>query len=1076
MPDDCSGRRRAIADPGPPSLFRHRAYAAQVQEFTPSLPPELDNVPSAEGPLPTPADLTGRPYALPIDLLGEVHGPIFYADFSGIRKLYVCSLELVDELCDETRFVKNLTPTLARVRPLAGDGLFTAFHGEPNWQKAHDVLLPGFSYAGLRNYHGAMLDINSALIARWDACAGRQPVNVSDDLQKLAMDTVALAGFGARFDSFDHNGLAPIPQCFTSALIGSVTHGITPEFERDRDTLHRYFDELIAGHRADGTADDLLAVMLAHDADGRPVLDVDNVRNQVMTFLIAGQLTTSELMPTAVYNLVQHPGALARVRAEVDAVFGPDDDYVPSYDDIGKLGYLRQVISETLRLSPPVAQFDRMALADTIIGGRYPVAAGEAVTVLTGALHRQGQWGDNVELFDPSRFDPEFADVRPSALFKPFGTGERSCIGRQFALHEATMLIARLVHRYRLIDAKHYVLTWDGVGRRPVGFRLELVRRTPAERARTAVAEPAGTDQLQPRTPVRTGTTLAVLHGSNLGTCRTLAGLLAEETGDIGCATTLGPLDDAAGGFPDVDAVVIVASSYNGQPTDDARVFLGWLLGDDAAVPENTAFAVLGVGDHNWADTYQSVPIRIEERLSALGAAMLLPRGAVDTSGDLVGGVEEFSTALRAALSARFGDPDAEPLSDDDEPLYDLRQITGPVTSAIDARFRVQPMTVVLNEELVSADNSLGQAKRYVRVTLPDDIDYNTGDHLTVLADNPPEVVDMAIELLGVDGNQRLSINPRRTSRRVIALDREVSVRELLTHFVELRKPATRSQLLRLAATNPCPPERQRLEELADSAEPCLLSPMECLQEHPGCVMTGAELLELLEPMTPRHYSIASSSRLSPKELALIVSVLDRPAHSGRGLFKGVASNHLADIAPGGQIRARVDPARQAFRAGADPQRNVILVSAGTGVAPFCGFLGDRLSARQNGEPYSPALCFFGVRDPEVDYIFRDLFEEAERLGIVAMRPAFSRAPQDRVRYVQDRIAADADDVWALLGDEAKDTHVYVCGDGARMAPAVRAAFREIYSARTGADDDAARAWLDGLVASDHYVEDVWAG
>jgi len=125
-------------------------------------------------------------------------------------------LELVEELCDESRFAKNLTNSLARVRPLAGDGLFTAFHGEPNRQKAHDALLPGFSYAGLRNYHTPMLDIGSELISRWDTCAGRQPVDVSTGLQKLAMDTVALAGFGARFNSFDHDGLAPIPRSFRS--------------------------------------------------------------------------------------------------------------------------------------------------------------------------------------------------------------------------------------------------------------------------------------------------------------------------------------------------------------------------------------------------------------------------------------------------------------------------------------------------------------------------------------------------------------------------------------------------------------------------------------------------------------------------------------------------------------------------------------------------------------------------------------------------------------------------------------------------------------------------------------------
>ncbi|MCV7421425.1 cytochrome P450 [Mycobacterium yunnanensis] len=1040
-----------------------------MPEYAPSSPPSIDSVPAVDGPLPAAAELAGRPYALPIDVLAERHGPIFYGTWSGTRKLYACSVELVAELCDESRFAKNLTQSLARVRPLAGDGLFTAFHGEPNWQKAHDVLLPGFSYAGLRAYHDAMLDINRQLVARWDARVGVGPVDVSDDLQKLAMDTVGLAGFGARFDSYDYDGLAPIPQSFTNAITEVFQHGETPEFEAELSTLHAYFDELIAGHTV-GETGDLLHVMLG--AQGDQALGTDNVRNQIMTFLIAGQLTTSELMPNTVYNLLHHPGAMARVRAEVDAVFGPDDDHLPTYDDVGKLAYLRQVISETLRLSPPVLNFDRMALADTVIGGHYPVKAGEAVTILTGALHRQPEWGDNPELFDPSRFDPAIAEARSTASFKPFGTGERSCIGRQFALHEAAMLIARVVHRYRLVDSQHYTLQWDGLSRRPVGFHVDLLRRTPADRVVTPVATVA-TPANSAASRVRAGTTLAVLHGSNLGTCRALARQLAEEAADIGCDATVAPLDSAAENWPDADAVVIVASSYNGQPTDDAREFVDWLFGADAELTDDPLFAVLGVGDHNWADTYQAIPIRIDERLTELGGQPLLPRAAADTSGDLNGTLEGFSGALWSALAARYGDPDAVAVTSNDEPLYDLRPIQGPVTAAIDARFAVQPMTVTLNDELVS---TAGQAKHYVRVALPDDVSYSTGDHLTVLADNPPEVVDTVLRLLKIDSDLRLAVNPRRTSRRLIALDREVSVRDLLTHFVELRKPATRSQLRRLAAANPCDPERAKLEELADSPDPCVLSPLECLHQFPACVLTGAELLELLEPMTPRHYSIASSSKLSAREVAVIISVVDLPARSGVGLFKGVASNHLAGAAPGTTIRARIDPARQAFRAGADPQRNVILVSAGTGVAPFCGFLGDRLAAKQAGEPFAPALCFFGVRDPDVDYIFRDQFEDAERQGIVRMRPAFSRAPRAGVRYVQDRIAADADDVWELLGDPDKDTHVFVCGDGGRMAPAVRESFLAIYRARTGRDDAEAKDWLEDLVASDHYVEDVWAG
>lgn len=1056
-----------------------------MPEYGPSPAPELADIPIVAAPLPSLSELTGRPYALPVDVLGELYGPLFYGDYSGARKLYVCAVDLVEELCDEARFAKNLTKPLASLRPLADDGLFTAFHGEPNWQKAHDVLLPGFSYAGLRNYHAAMLDINEELIARWDASIGAHTVNVSDDLQKLAMDTVALAGFGARFNSWDYDGLAPIPASFTAAMGALGLDGPLPGFDAELTTLHTYFDDLIAKHRDGGDADappggvdDLLYTMLERGADGEQVLDDANIRNQIMTFLIAGQLTTSELMPNTLYNLMRHPAVMSRVQAEVDDVFGPDDDYVPTYDDIGRFTYLKQVINETLRLSPPVLNFDRMALQDTVIGGQYPVKKGEALTVLVGALHRQPQWGDNVELFDPDRFDTARSSNRSGAAFKPFGTGERSCIGRQFALHEAAMAIARIVHRYRVIDSTHYVLQWDSpFSRRPTGFHLELARRTSDDRRRPT-AQPVTTTQAAPRTvsSMKPGTTLAILHGSNLGTGKALAKQFAEEASDLGCVTTVGPLDDATGGLPDADATLIIAASYNGQPTDDARGFFAWIQSPEATLGGAPNVAVLGVGDHNWADTYQAVPTRIDERLVELGANAIVPRAAADTSGDLTGTVDEFSSALWAALAERFGDPDAAPVDDRDEPLYDLRLVTGPVTNAIDTRFAVTPMVVTENTELVNGDNSLGQAKRYVRVNLPDGVDYQTGDHLTVLADNPPELVETVLDLLGIDGSLRLAINPRRTSRRLIALDREVSVRELLTHFVELRKPATRSQLRRLAACNPCEPERRRLTELADSDEPCALSPLEVLFEFRACELTGAELLELLEPMTPRHYSIASSSLLSPDNVALVVSILDAPSRSGYGPFKGVASNHLAGIGAGAHIRARVDPARQAFRAGADPVKNVILVSAGTGVAPFCGFLGDRLAAKQAGKPYSPALCFFGVRDPDVDYIFREQFEEAEELGIVRMRPAFSRAPQGGVRYVQDRIAAEADEVWDLLGDPAKDTHVFVCGDGAKMAPAARQAFLDIYRARTGADESQAREWLIGLVASDHYVEDVWAG
>lgn len=1054
-------------------------HVVEPGEYTsPARPPEIDGIPCADGhPLPS-GPLPGRPYALPADLLVEELGPLFYADFGVSRRLYACSLDLVEELCDENRFIKGITDRLERFRPLAGDGLFTAYPGEPNWQKAHDVLLPGFSFSGLRNYHPAMLDINRQLLTRWDESAGEHPVDVVEDLGKLAMDTVGLAGFGTRFDSYQQEGLAAIPASFAAAVQqmlapGGGNHDL---FTAEQRKLHTFIDELIARHR-DGADEhaNLLGLMLAPGSPQTPALELSSVHSQVLTFLIAGQDTTSTVMPTALYSLVKNPAVLHRAQSEVDGLFGPGDEHTPTFDEIGKLRYIRQIVDETLRLSPPVREFDRMATEDTLLAGRYPVRKGEVVTVLTTALHRQPQWGDNVEIFDPDRFSPERSAGRPVNLFKPFGTGARSCIGRQFALHEATMALATLVHRYRFIDSEHYQLrTHSDLIRKPVGFRIGLARRTSQDRQHEPTAVPAVTPQ-EMRHPAATaapGSALAVFHGSNLGTCRALAHQLAEEASDLGYRTTVAPLNEATRALPTEGAMVVVAASYNGQPTDDARHFLSWLDSADARTDSGLRYAVLGVGDRNWAETYQAVPRKIDEHLAAIGGTPILPRGEADTSGDFAGSVEAFSQALWTSLGGVTG---TDTLTDPAEgPLYELRAIDGPVTAAIDARFEVMPMTVLENRELVSANNTLGQAKRLVRVVLPDGVDYRTGDHLTVLADNQPEIVDKAGELLGLILDRRISINTRRKTRRAIALDREVSVRELLTHFLELRKPATRTQLLRLAAANPCPPERSALEALAERPETRSLGIAGCLLEFPATKLSRAELLELFEPMTPRHYSIASSARQSPGIVELVVSVLDAPARSGFGDFQGVASNYLANVQPGQRIRARVDQARQAFRAGADPSRNVILVSAGTGVAPFRGFVGDRLAAQSAGEPFAPALCFFGVRHPEVDYLFRDEFEAAELSGVVQMRPAFSRASENGVKYVQDRIAADANDIWRLLGDPAKQTHVYVCGDGGKMAPAVRDAFLHIYREYAGANESQARDWLIDLVEADRYVEDVW--
>ncbi|MEU0167570.1 cytochrome P450 [Streptomyces iakyrus] len=1030
----------------------------------------------------------GAPVQQAMDLMRE-HGPVFVRRLYGRDTLFVGHLDLVADLADEQRFAKHIGPGLENVREFAADGLFTAYNDEPNWAKAHDILMPAFALGSMRTYHPVMLKVARRLIASWDrdARAGR-PVNVPDDMTRMTLDTIGLAGFGYDFGSFERAEPHPFVESMVRCLEWSMTRlarvpgqdysAQDAAFRDDSAYLARVVDDVIAARTGtdQSDADDLLGLMLTaeHPADGT-TLDTANIRNQVITFLIAGHETTSGAMSFALYYLAKHPTALQLVQREADELWGDQTDPEPTYDEVGRLTYTRQVLNEALRLWPTAAVFSRQAREDTLLGGRIPLRAGQSALVLTPMLHRQPVWGDNPELFDPSRFTPEAEAERPVHAFKPFGTGERACIGRQFALHEATMLLAMLVHRYRLCDHADYRLTVkETLTLKPEGFTLALAPRTAADRVHTPLpgAAPAqDTASAEPQglpARVRPGTAALFLHGSNYGTCRDFAAQLADEAAAVGCATEVAPLDAYAGGLPTDRPVVITAASYNGRPTDDATAFAARL--EESHDLSGVTYAVLGVGDRNWAATYQHVPTRIDERLAASGAGRLLERAAADASGDLTGTVRTFTAALRTALLERYGDPDATTPDPGPTTAYEVRTLTGGPLDALAERHGLVPMRVTEVRDLTAPGHP--RRKRFVRVALPDGVTYRTADHLTVLPANAPDLVTRAATALGADLDTVLDIRTTRPRRDGIAVDRPVTVRQLLTHHVELQERPGAGQLAALAAANPCPPERTALAALTD--DPRTL--VEILEDHPALrgALDWPQLLDLLTPLRPRHYSVSSSPAVDPGHVDLMVSLLEAPARSGKGLYRGTGSGHLASVQPGDTLYARVQPCREAFRIDVtgDPAP-VVMVAAGTGLAPFRGVIADRTAALAAGAELAPALCYFGCDAPDADFLHAAELRAAETAGAVSLRPAFSETPEGEVRFVQHRIAVEAEEVWTLLDAGAR---VYVCGDGSRMAPGVREAFRTLFRKHTpGADERAAEQWLDGLIADGRYTEDVYA-
>src|ERR1700756_1782253 len=513
-------------------------------------------------------------------------GPIFWLDMMGAPLVVVSGHDLVDELSDEKRFAKAGRGPLRRVRAIGGDGLFTADTHEPNWSKAHNILLQPFGNRAMQSYHASMVDIAEQLVKKWERLNADDEIDVVHDMTALTLDTIGLCGFDYRFNSFYRRDYHP----FVESLVRSLEtimmiRGLPMENlwmqKRRRDLaadvafMNKMVDEIVAERRrntaaADDKKDMLAAMMTGVDRSSGEQLDDVNIRYQINTFLIAGHETTSGLLSYTLYALLKHPDVLKKAYEEIDRVLGPDIDAKPTYQQVTQLTYIAQILKEALRLWPPAPAYGISPLKDETIGGKYKLKKNPFVLVLPLALHRDPSvWGPNPDAFDPENFSREAEARRPVNAWKPFGNGQRACIGRGFAMHEAALAIGMILQRFRLIDVHRYQMHLkETLTIKPDGFKIKVRPRNDRDRGAFAgQAAAVATAPKAPRAPTtRPGhnTPLLVLYGSNLGTAEELATRVADLAEVNGFATRLGILDDFAGELPKEGGVIIFCASYNG--------------------------------------------------------------------------------------------------------------------------------------------------------------------------------------------------------------------------------------------------------------------------------------------------------------------------------------------------------------------------------------------------------------------------------------------------------------------------------------------------------------------------------
>ena len=365
------------------------------------------------------------------------------------------------------------------LKVVLGEGLLTS-EGD-HWRRQRKLAQPAFHRDKLAGFANQMSTATRDMLSRWTREGGTDAFCIHAEMMRLTFRIVGLTLFSSDVDG-DAKGVG---QALEVAMHWANDHAEsfvrvppwipTPanvRFKRAKRTLDDVVFRLIAERRdaakkSGDVGSDLLGMLMAATEDGGAVgsgMDDQQLRDEIITMILAGHETTANLLSWTFYLLSKHPEVERRVRDEAQRVLGDRD---PVLEDMKGLEYTRMVLEEALRLYPPAWVFERQAVVADELGG-YRIEPGAIVGLCPYVLHRHPDHWENPEGFDPERFRPERADKRPRYAYLPFGGGPRTCVGNHFAMMEAQILLSMIVREHRLeLEPSHSVVLDPVITLRP---------------------------------------------------------------------------------------------------------------------------------------------------------------------------------------------------------------------------------------------------------------------------------------------------------------------------------------------------------------------------------------------------------------------------------------------------------------------------------------------------------------------------------------------------------------------------------------------------------------------------------
>jgi cytochrome P450 len=405
-------------------------------------------------PAPKGLPISGHLLAFRRDPLGflqraaEQHGDVVHFRFGPSRHMYLLTNpEHIKEVLVTKQAHFRKAKGLQVARAVVGDGILTS-EGQKHMRQRR-LMQPAFRRERIAAYADVMVRQGLAMMDRWKDGDIR---DVHQDMMKVTLAIITETMFGKGLTE----GVEKIGRAIeiglqyvsnkASAIIDIPLGVPTPQnqkFQEAAKTLDKTIYEIIEERRRNGGEgrNDLLAMLLAarDEEDGQ-------VRDEVMTIFVAGHETTANTMSWIWYLLATHPEAERKLWTELDEVLG---GRLPTAEDVPRLVYTNQIISETLRLYPAAWVINREVVDEVEIGG-HVYRPGETLMMSQYVMHRSSRYFDNPDQFIPERFGGDLLKRIPAFAYFPFGGGPRICIGNNFALMEAALLLATIAQRFRL--------------------------------------------------------------------------------------------------------------------------------------------------------------------------------------------------------------------------------------------------------------------------------------------------------------------------------------------------------------------------------------------------------------------------------------------------------------------------------------------------------------------------------------------------------------------------------------------------------------------------------------------------